>query len=98
MSASPRSAAPGSPSRVLLVHANPFQRVTPVPAYGFERVRTAAEAAGADVEILDPYLVSDDPIGLARETAQRFRPDLIGLGIRIIDACILVERVDSAAP
>src|SRR6185312_16195577 len=98
MSASARSAATGSPRRVLLVHANPFQRVTPVPAYGLERVRTAAEEAGADVEILDPYLVSDDPIGLARETAQRFRPDLIGLGIRIIDDCIVVDRLDGDEP
>jgi radical SAM superfamily enzyme YgiQ (UPF0313 family) len=98
MSASARSAAAGSPSRVLLVHANPFQRVTPVPAYGLERVRTAAEVAGAEVEILDPYLVSEDPIGLARETAERFRPDLIGLGIRIIDDCIVVDRLDGAEP
>jgi radical SAM superfamily enzyme YgiQ (UPF0313 family) len=98
MSASARSAAAGSPSRVLLVHANPFQRVTPVPAYGLERVRTAAEEAGAEVEILDPYLVSEDPIGLARETAERFRPDLIGLGIRIIDDCIVVDRLDGAEP
>src|SRR6185312_3242341 len=94
MSASARSAATGSPSRVLLVHANPFQRVTPVPAYGLERVRTAAEEAGADVEILDPFLVSDDPLSLARETAERFRPDLIGLGIRVIDDCIVVDRLD----
>ena len=98
MSSPARSAAAGSPSRVLLVHANPFQRVTPVPAYGLERVRTAAEEAGADVEILDPYLVSDDPIGLARETATRFRPDLIGLGIRIIDDCIVVDRLDGDEP
>jgi hypothetical protein len=27
--------------RVLLVHANPFQQVTPVPAYGLERLKTA---------------------------------------------------------
>jgi hypothetical protein len=98
MSAPARSAAAGSPSRVLLVHANPFQRVTPVPAYGLERVRTAAEEAGAEVEILDPYLVSDDPLGLARETAKRFRPDLVGLGIRIIDDCIVVDRLDGAEP
>src|SRR4029078_3934901 len=94
MSASPRSAAPGSPRRVLLIHANPFQRVTPVPAYGLERVRTAAEEAGAEVELLDPYLVSEDPIGAAREAVARFRPDLIGLGIRIIDDCIVVDRLE----
>ena len=83
------------PRRVLLVHANPFQRVTPVPAYGLERVRTAVEDAGAEVELLDPYLISEDPLGTAREAARSFRPDLIGLGIRIIDDCIVVDRLDA---
>src|SRR5437773_9586895 len=96
MSVSARSAAAGRPPpRVLLVHANPFQRVTPVPAYGLERLRTAAEDAGAEVELLDPYLVSEDPLGTAREAARSFRPDLIGLGIRIIDDCIVVDRLDA---
>jgi len=94
MSAPARSAATGRARRVLLIHANPFQRVTPVPAYGLERVRTAAEDAGAEVELLDPYLVSEDPIGTAREAAERFEPDLIGLGIRIIDDCIVVDTLE----
>jgi anaerobic magnesium-protoporphyrin IX monomethyl ester cyclase len=96
MSASARSVVAGSgPTRVLLVHANPFQRVTPVPAYGLERLRTAIEPAGADVELLDPYLVSEDPLGAARAAAERFQPDLIGLGIRIIDDCIVVDRLEA---
>jgi radical SAM superfamily enzyme YgiQ (UPF0313 family) len=97
MSASARSAATGAPSRVLLVHANPFQRVTPVPAYGLERLRTAVEETGAEVELLDPFLISEDPLGAAREAAARFRPDLIGLGIRIIDDCIVVDQLDAPA-
>jgi radical SAM superfamily enzyme YgiQ (UPF0313 family) len=95
MSPSAPSAAAGRRRRVLLVHANPFQRVTPVPAYGLERLRTAAEDAGAEVQLLDPYLVSEDPLGTARDTARAFRPDLIGLGIRIIDDCIVVDRLDA---
>jgi anaerobic magnesium-protoporphyrin IX monomethyl ester cyclase len=93
----PSAASPARPSpvRVLLVHANPFQRVTPVPAYGLERLRTAAEEAGAEVELLDPYLVSEDPLGAAREAAKAFRPEVIGLGIRIIDDCIVVDRLDA---
>ncbi len=83
------------PTRVLLVHANPFQRVTPVPAYGLERLRTAIEPTGAKVELLDPYLVSEDPVGAARATAERFHPDVIGLGIRIIDDCIVVDSLDA---
>src|SRR6476620_7427583 len=98
MSPSAPSAAVGRRRRVLLVHANPFQRVTPVPAYGLERVRTAAEDAGAEVELLDPYLVSQDPIGAAREAAERFEPDLIGLGIRIIDDCIVVDSLEGEDP
>ena len=85
----------GAGRRVLLVHANPFQRVTPVPAYGLERLRTAAEQTGAAVELLDPYLVSEEPLAAAREAAERFRPDVVGLGIRIIDDCIVVDRLDA---
>ncbi len=95
MPSSARSAVTGSPSRVLLVHANPFQRVTPVPAYGLERLRTAIEPMGVAVELLDPYLVSEDPLGAARGAAERFRPDLIGLGIRIVDDCIVVDRLEA---
>jgi anaerobic magnesium-protoporphyrin IX monomethyl ester cyclase len=95
MSATTRSAATGSPLRVLLVHANPFQRVTPVPAYGLERLRTAIEPSGAEVELLDPYLVSEDPLGAARAAAERFHPDVIGLGIRIIDDCIVVDSLEA---
>lgn len=97
MPPSARSAATGRSRRVLLVHANPFQRVTPVPAYGLERLRTAIEPTGAEVELIDPYLVSDEPLGFAREAARRFRPDVIGLGIRIIDDCIVVDRLDAPA-
>src|SRR5918992_2559935 len=93
MSVSARPAAAGSlPRRVLLVHANPFQRVTPVPAYGLERLRTAAERTGAIVEIVDPYLLSKDPIAEACRAAERLQPDFVGLGIRIIDDCIVVDE------
>jgi radical SAM superfamily enzyme YgiQ (UPF0313 family) len=95
MSASAEPAVARFPRRVLLVHANPFQRVTPVPAYGLERLRTAIEPMGVAVELLDPYLVSEDPLGAARASAERFRPDVIGLGIRIIDDCIVVDRLDA---
>ena len=98
MSVSARSVAAGpGPPRVLLVHANPFQRVTPVPAYGLERLHTAIVPTGAEVELLDPYLVSEDPLGAARAAAERFQPDVIGLGIRIIDDCIVVDRLEAPA-
>lgn len=75
--------------RVLLVHANPFQRVMPVPPYGLERIRAAAEAEGAEVTIFDPFLVSAEPIEAAAELAARLRPDVIGLGVRVVDDCII---------
>jgi radical SAM superfamily enzyme YgiQ (UPF0313 family) len=92
MSVSARPAAAGSRFRALLVHANPFQRVTPVPAYGLERLRTAAASTGAEIEILDPYLVAEDAIGAARAAAERLQPDVVGLGVRIIDDCIVVDH------
>jgi hypothetical protein len=96
MSVSARPDVAGSPrSRVLLIHANPFQRVTPVPAYGLERLRTALDSTSVEVELLDPYLFSEDPLAAARAAAERFRPDVIGLGVRIIDDCIVVDRLDA---
>jgi len=93
-----RPAVAGFPRRrVLLVHANPFQRVTPVPAYGLERLRTALEPIGVEVELLDPYHVSEQPLAAARTAAERFRPDVIGLGVRIIDDCIVVDRLEAPA-
>jgi len=98
MSAPARPAVAGSPrSRVLLIHANPFQRVTPVPAYGLERLRTALDSTSVEVELLDPYLFSEDPLAAARAAAERFCPDVIGLGVRIIDDCIVVDRLDAPA-
>jgi radical SAM superfamily enzyme YgiQ (UPF0313 family) len=66
-----------------------------VPAYGLERLRTAIEPRGVAVELIDPYLVSEDPLEAARAAAERFRPDVIGLGVRIIDDCIVVDRLEA---
>lgn len=79
--------------RALLVHANPFQNVTPVPAYGLERIRTAA-AGRATIELLDPYLVAEDALAAARAAATRFRPQVIGLGIRVVEDCIVIDELD----
>src|SRR5262249_50175397 len=98
MSPSAPSASVGRRRRVLLVHAHPVEWGARVPASGLERVRTAAEDAGAEVRLDDPYLVSEDPIETAREAALEFRPDLVGLGIRIIDDCIVVDRLDGDGP
>lgn len=85
----------GNSLRVLLIHANPFQTVLPVPPYGLERIKTAARDSGAEIEILDPYLVSADPHAIVREYVERFEPDVIGLGIRIIDDSVVIERLDA---
>ncbi len=84
--------------RVLLVHANPFQRVTPVPAYGLERLASAAAGLGASIRIIDPFLTSADPLEEAIGVAREFAPDVIGLGIRVVDDCVPVDRVDGEGP
>lgn len=83
--------------RVLLVHANPFQQVMPVPPYGLERLRSAL-AEDAEVKIIDPWLTAPDPLAFAKETVVSFAPDLIGLGIRVIEDCIVVDQIDGPAP
>jgi radical SAM superfamily enzyme YgiQ (UPF0313 family) len=82
--------------RVLLVHANPFQQVMPVPPYGLERIRTAAADTGAEIEILDPYLVSDRPREAAAEAARRLQPAVVGLGVRVVEDCIVVDDAAEA--
>ena len=85
----------GRPLRVLLVHANPFQQVTPVPPYGLECLKTAVSDLDVEVEILDPYLVAADPIDAAARHARERRPDLVGLGLRIVDDCIVIADPDA---
>ncbi len=85
----------GKPLRVLLVHANPFQQVTPVPPYGLECLKTAVSDLHVEVEILDPYLVAADPIEAAARHARERRPDLVGLGLRIVEDCIVIDDSDA---
>ena len=70
----------------------------PVPPYGLERIRTAAAAAGADVELLDPYLTSDEPHAAAARRAAELQPQVIGLGLRVLEDCIPIDDLDGAAP
>lgn len=81
----------GRSLRVLLVHANPFQQVTPVPPYGLECLKTAVSDLHVEVEILDPYLVAADPIEAAARHARERRPDLVGLGLRTVEDCIVID-------
>lgn len=87
----------GEPLAVLLVHANPFQRAIPVPPYGLERVAAAAETAGAKVMIIDPFLFSEAPLEDAAAAARRVRPEVIGVGLRVVDDCITINRLDARA-
>ena len=70
--------------------------MTPVPAYGLERLRTDAEDAGAEVELLDPYLVSEDPIGAAREAALGGRWDRSSRGCRAVTSPIAPSSMPRA--
>ena len=85
----------GRPLRVLLVHANPFQQVTPVPPYGLECLKTAVTDLNVEVEILDPYLFAADPVAAAARHARERRPDVVGLGLRIVEDCIVIDDPDA---
>jgi anaerobic magnesium-protoporphyrin IX monomethyl ester cyclase len=76
---------------VLLVHANPLQRVLPVPPYGLELVRGALAGVAASCEILDPFLTDERPLAAAAEAARRSSADVIGLGLRVLEDCIPID-------
>jgi anaerobic magnesium-protoporphyrin IX monomethyl ester cyclase len=76
---------------VLLVHANPLQRVLPVPPYGLELVRGALDGSAASCEILDPFLTDERPLAAAAEAARRSSANVIGLGLRVLEDCIPID-------
>lgn len=80
--------------RILLVHLNPLQRRMPVPPYGLERVASSARQAGAEVEILDPFLIAEDAAAATVERIERFAPGLIGFGLRVLEDCIPIDGLD----
>jgi anaerobic magnesium-protoporphyrin IX monomethyl ester cyclase len=82
---------------VLLVHANPLQRVLPVPPYGLELVRGALDGAARSCEIVDPFLIDERPLAAAVEAARRTSADVIGLGLRVLEDCIPIDGLDERA-
>jgi hypothetical protein len=77
--------------RVLLVHANPLQRVLPVPPYGLELVRGALDGVAGSCEIVDPFLTDEQPIAAAADAARRSSADVIGLGLWVLEDCIPID-------
>src|SRR2546430_786830 len=77
--------------RVLLVHANPMQRILPVPPYGLELVRSALDGVASACEIADPFLTDERPLAAAVEAARRSSADVIGLGLRVLEDCIPID-------
>jgi anaerobic magnesium-protoporphyrin IX monomethyl ester cyclase len=86
-----------APPHVLLVHANPLQRVLPVPPYGLELVRAALEGAARSCEIADPFLIDERPLAGAVEATRRTQADVIGLGLRVLEDCIPIDGLDERA-
>ena len=82
---------------VLLVHANPLQRVLPVPPYGLELVRGALDGVARSCEIVDPFLIDERPLAAAVEAARRTSADVIGLGLRVLEDCIPIDGLDERA-
>jgi tRNA A37 methylthiotransferase MiaB len=73
------------------VHANPLQRVLPVPPYGLELVRGALDGVSGSCEIVDPFLTDARPLAAAAESARRSNADVIGLGLRVLEDCIPID-------
>ncbi|HYS69933.1 MAG TPA: cobalamin-dependent protein, partial [Gemmatimonadaceae bacterium] len=71
-------------ARVLLVSTNRERQPYPVVPNGLACVASALDAAGHDVRFLD-LCFARDPIGRARDVAQAFRPDVVGVSVRNID-------------
>lgn len=82
MTAAAASAKNGA--RVLLVSTNRERQPYPVVPNGLACVASALDAAGHVVEFLD-LCFAGDPVALARQTARKFRPDVIGVSVRNID-------------
>ena len=80
-----------SEPHVLLVHANPLQRVLPVPPYGLELVRSALDGVTGSCEIIDPFLTDARPLAAAAESARRSAADVIGVGLRVLEDCIPID-------
>src|ERR1051325_1409544 len=71
-------------ARVLLVSTNRERQPYPVVPNGLACVASALDAAGHAVEFLD-LCFARDPSAAARESARKFRPDVIGVSVRNID-------------
>lgn len=82
--------------RALLIHANPYQRVYPVPAYGLERLKTAAAGSTAEIELWDPYLMAEDPLAATAELVAERRPDVVGFGIRVTEDLVPIASLTSS--
>jgi radical SAM superfamily enzyme YgiQ (UPF0313 family) len=76
------------------VHANPLQRVLPVPPYGLELVAAGLDGVAGSCEIVDPFLTDEDPIAAAAQAARRSAADVIGLGLRVLEDCIPIDGLD----
>jgi hypothetical protein len=84
--------------RICLVHANPWQAWRPVPPYGLHRLRTALEASGAVVSIVDPYLErpEDEAEGHLTTRLRELAPELVGFSLRVVDTLVPVETTDGS--
>lgn len=90
--------------RVLLIHANPFQRLLPAPPETLGQLRSRLGDL-AETRIVDPFAGDDWRTKIDAAVAD-FRPDLIGFGVRAVEDVIsllpevraLRDRVANLAP
>jgi hypothetical protein len=90
--------------RVLLIDANPFQRVLPAPPVLLGRLRSRLDDL-AEIRIVDPFVADDWRADIDSAVAE-FQPDLIAFGLRAVEDMIsllpevraLRDRVADLAP
>jgi anaerobic magnesium-protoporphyrin IX monomethyl ester cyclase len=73
-----------SGARVLLVSTNRERQPYPVVPNGLACVASALDAAGHTVKFLD-LCFAPNPAASARDAAEKFNPDIIGVSVRNID-------------
>src|SRR6195256_4936038 len=71
-------------AKVLLVSTNRERQPYPVVPNGLACIASALDEAGHSVRFLD-LCFAKDPVGRARDVAQAFHPDIVGVSIRNID-------------
>jgi hypothetical protein len=82
---------PPDTKSILLFHTDKYYLVNQVHPFGLDLVANALRTHGHMVEIACAFLADPDWRKNVGGAISRFRPDVIGMGIRNIDTCMSCE-------